>query len=44
MDDDGNSLKYADYLTYAKKFIITKEHFYDLKTSNDDEKKTGLIA
>ena len=26
MDDDGNSLKYADYLSYAKKFIITKDN------------------
>tara|TARA_R100001126_G_scaffold20428_1_gene10086 strand:+ start:446 stop:2017 length:1572 start_codon:yes stop_codon:yes gene_type:complete len=39
MDDEGNSLQYKDYLTYAKKFVITKEHFYDLKTSNDDENK-----
>ena len=39
MDNDGNSLKFEDYLKFVKQFVITKEHFYDIRPQGESENK-----
>ena len=39
MDNEGNSLKFEDYLKFVKQFVITKEHFYDIRPQGESENK-----